>query len=261
MADKFKGARREEFFRVLRETGNGRAAAEAAGIDQRTVERRRRKGPELARDWDEALAEADRWLAGRDNPTGEGGRGVRGDPFEVVRRGLNGRLQLVAAGARRWTGRIENRFLALLRRTGNFSGSARAVGFSDNHVWERRRRWPGFARRIDEVLEEAEVELEFRLARQGDDVAPEAGDDAAGEGEGPAPEFDPEFALKFLKWREEKRRGVGRRRGRARARKEPSIEQVRDEVVRRLKAIRRHRELHGGEGGEGDSRGDGDSDE
>jgi hypothetical protein len=167
VAERFSGARREEYFRVLRETGNRRAAADAAGIDRRTVERRRRKDPALALELDEVEAEADRRLRRHDNATGEGGAGARGDPFEVIRRGPRGRLQLVAAGTKRWTGRIENRFIAELRRTGNFSASARSVGFSDNHVWERRRKWPGFARRIDEVLEDAEIELELRLMREG----------------------------------------------------------------------------------------------
>lgn len=255
MAERFTGARREEYFRVLRETGNARAAADAAGIDKRTVERRRRKDPVLARELDEAAAEADRRLAGQDNATGEEGRGVRGDPFEVLRRGSHGRLQLVAAGARRWTGRIENRFLALLRRTGNFSASARAVGFSDNHVWERRRNWPGFARRIDEVLEEAEIVLEFRLARQANDVAPAAADETAGECDAPAPKFDPELALKFLKWREEKRRGVGKRRGRHPIR--PTIEAVTDKIVRKVGAIKRHRARYGPEGDGRRAEGDG----
>jgi hypothetical protein len=72
---------------------------------------------------------------------------------------------------------------------------------------------------------------------------PAEGDEGA-DGPGREARFDPEFALKFLKWREEKRRGVGRRRGRGR--REVSIEEVRDDIMRRIRAIRRHRERYGG---------------
>jgi hypothetical protein len=92
------------------------------------------------------------------------------------------------------------------------------------------------------VLDEAEIALELRLAGQGNSVA--AGEAGIKSGECPQMKFDPEFALKFLKWREDKRAGRGDRY----LRREPSIEEVRDEVIRRIDAIRRHREAKGPEG-------------
>lgn len=50
--------------------------------------------------------------------------------------------------------------------------------------------------------------------------------------------FDPEFALRFLRWREEKRKGGGRR-GRVPA--PPSMEQVTESIIRKVEAIKRHR--------------------
>ena len=229
-------------------------AAEAIGMDRTTLEHRCRHDQAFAADWDAALAEADARL--------KSGPPADLDSFELVRRGPNGRLQVVAAGKGRWNGRIEARFLAELRRTGNISASARAVRFTPETIWERRRKWPGFAQAMDAVLEEAEIELEFRLARHSNDVVPVRGE--SGEAEmgtipevgtvpcEPIPPFNPEFALKFLKWRDERRAGRGRRGRGDRYRKEPSIEEVRDEIVRRVAAIRRHRELHAGDGAGGD---------
>jgi hypothetical protein len=73
-------------------------------------------------------------------------------------------------------------------------------------------------------------------------VAP-AGDDESEATDAPAVAaaivpFDPEFALRFLKWREEKRAGRGKR---ARAPAPPGIEEVTERIVRKVEAIKRHR--------------------
>jgi hypothetical protein len=152
-------------------------------------------------------------------------------------------------------------FIDVLRTCGNVAAAARAVGFSQSLIWQRRRAWPGFRQRMEEALEEAEVALEFRIACHGNNL-PAGAEEEAEEGtvtfshggasmrdggrksDCPPPQpFDHEFALRFLKWREEKRRGRGRRDHRRRP--PPTIEEVRDEVVRRIRAIRRHREQHG----------------
>ena len=240
--------KRETYLAVLTATGNARAAAEAIGMDRTTIEHRRAKDPGFDRDCKAALAEADRRLKGEAADAAARGEAPAGpDPFEVIRRAPGGRAQIAAAGKGRWNGRAETIFLAELRRTGNFSASARAAGFTLSTVLDRRRKWPAFARRIEEALDDAELVLEFRLASIGNDVAEEE----AGCGEPPAErrdEFDREFALRFLKWREEKRRGGGgERRGNLhRWRHEPTIEEVRDDVERRLAALRRHREKYGG---------------
>lgn len=243
--------RRDTYLAVLRATGNARAAAEAIGMDRTTIEHRCREDPGFARARDAARAEADRTLRGRRADAAAGGAPVEGvDPFETIRRGSNGQLQIVAAGRGRWNGRAEACFFAHVRVSGNMSAAARAAGFTPETVWERRRNVPAFAKRLEQALEEAEVALEFRLAVPPDAAArAAAGTEGAQAGEAAAAKarFDPEFALKFLKWREEKRRGGGRRgRPGKWLRKEPGIEEVRDEVLRRVAAIRRHREKGGG---------------
>jgi hypothetical protein len=40
------------------------------------------------------------------------------------------------------------------------------VGFSEGCIAQRRRKWPDFARRMEETLEDAEMALEYRLAME-----------------------------------------------------------------------------------------------
>jgi hypothetical protein len=229
---------RARFLKVLRETGNRKAAAAAIGVEPRLMDQRREFDPELDRDWEAAVEAAHLRLSGAAGPFDC----TQGGKLNTIRRGKKGRLQLVAAGENRWNAAVERRFFEALRACGSVAGSARAVGFSEGASWDRRRKWPAFAEALERLLDEAEVALQLRLACMGSDVLPvEEG------GESPVPPvapaaFDPDFAMRFLKWREEKRRGRGRRAPQA----EPSIEAVRDEVLGRLQAIRRHRERKAG---------------
>jgi transposase-like protein len=201
------------------------------------MDQRREHDPELDRDWEEAVEEAHRGLSGATGPFDcpQGGR------LKMIKRGKRGRLQLVSPGENRWNAAVERRFLDALRVCGNVSAAARAVGFSDGTIWERRRKWPAFAKALDELLEEVELALEFRLGCQGSDVVPAQGEEP-GASESLVPvesgPFDPEAAMRFLKWREEKRRGRGRRTPPA---KPPTIEEVTEKIVRRVEAIKRHK--------------------
>lgn len=246
---------RARFLEVLRETGNRRVAAEAIGVEPRLMDQRREHDAELDRAWEEAAEEAHRRLAEAEGPfapsTGLGTDCPQDGKLTLIRRGKRGRLQLVAGGEGRWNAEVEERFKAALRETGNVRAAARAVGFSEGTVWDRRRKWPAFAEALEAMLEEAELALEFQIAsmrsnvvgegekgREGADGAPTS---LPGRGDVP---FDPDFAMRFLKWREEKRRGRGRWAPRAAP---PSIEDVTDKIVRRVEAIKRHRRREAGE--------------
>lgn len=240
------GARRERFLEVLAQTGNRRMAAEAIGFDPRLMDQRRRYDKLLDRQWIEALEQADRRLAGVEGPYDP----AEGDaPVVVVKRGSNGRLQLQKAGEKRWSRAVEDRFFATLAVSGNVSASARAVGFSQSCIDQRRRKWPDFARRLEEALDDAEVEIEFRVAAEvrglrGDSHFSQGSDrpeTTARESDSPQP-LDMDAAMRFLKWRQEKKAGRGRR-GRTPA--PPSIEEVTERIVKRVKAIRRQRQRGG----------------
>jgi hypothetical protein len=176
----------------------------------------------------------------------------------MIKRGKGGRLQMVTAGKGRWSAQIETEFLERLRSCGNVRAAARAVGFTEGTVWARRRQWPAFAEAMEAVLEEAELALEYRIACMGNNVGdgedldgPTPDPSLSGRGEEGAPDrdagpvvepvaFDLDAAMRFLKWREEKRRGRGRWAPRG---KPPSIEEVTEKLVRRVEAIKRHRAL------------------
>ena len=268
---------RARFLEVLRETGNRRAAAAAIGVEPRLMDQRREHDPALDRDWEAATEEAHGRLSAAEGPFDL----AQDRPFDcpqagklnMIRRGKRGRLQLVAAGDGRWTAEVEERFKEALRASGNVRAAARAVGFTEGSVWARRRQWPAFAEMLEALLEEAELALEFRIASMRSNVMPAEDDStviaSAATQSSPAPldcrgadaprndggaeplPFDPDFAMRFLKWREEKRRGRGRWAPRA---KPPSIEEVTKKIVRRVEAIKRHRRRE--EDGKGCGNGD-----
>jgi len=242
--------RRERLLAYLEETGNLTAASEAVGTSYKALHRLRRREPDFDRRCEAAARSAHERLS-----ESEDAFEADGDEFQAIRRTSNGRYQLTAVPKGQWTRRTEREFFAYLRETGNISAAARAVGSDPSSVFERYRKWPGFARRWDEVLDETSVTLEFRLACQDGAVAGRAGEDRAADSAATAGRagFDPDLALRFLKWRQEKKAGRGRR-GRAPA--PPSIEQVTERIIRQVKAVKRHRQ-RGGEpplsgGGEGD---------
>ena len=262
---RFTALRRADYLEVLERTGNARAAAEAIGISRNRLRAMRRRDPGFDRDCAEAEAAATRRLAGVKGPFD----GVEDGAFETIRRRRDGRVQIIAVGPGRWSKKIEDRFFATLAACGNIDASARAVGFAGTDMHRRRRQWPAFARRMDEVLEDAELRLELLLASTGNKWVQAEGADGAGGDAGTADAggaaaareavpFDPEFALRFLKWREEKRRAQGGGAGsaasaaRRQAVEDMPIEAVREEILRRIEAIRAHEARRGAGGGDGD---------
>jgi len=237
---------RDRFLEILGQTGNRRFAAEAIGVKPGLMDQRRAFDTLLDRQWGEALAQAERRLAGASGPFDCAG----GRPLNVVRKGPNGRTQIIAAGAKRWSKMVEGSFLATLSQCGNIAAAARAIGFTESSVWQRRRKWADFAQRMEEVLDDAEIRIEFRLASLGNDLdaatleeddrvtAPPEGGEAMPE---PVP-FVYDQALRFLKWREDKRRGRQPRGRQAWRKPPPKLEEVQDSILRKLSAIRRHTE-------------------
>ncbi|HEV7660939.1 MAG TPA: hypothetical protein VGO55_13955 [Allosphingosinicella sp.] len=239
---RFIESRRALYLETLRRTGNHRAAARAAGIDRSTAEQRRKRDAGFALACIAAEAEAAQRLAGARHMFD----GVEDARFETVRRGRGGRWQIVATRAGKWSKAMEDDYFDVLRATGNHAAAARAVGVSESLIWQRRRAWPGFRARIEETLDEAELVLELRLSGHGTNVGVGPGGEAPGTVRGqsrdcpPGAEvpFDPEFALRFLRWREEKRRGSGRR---GRVPPAPDIAEVTEKIIRKVEAIKRHR--------------------
>ena len=157
---RFTALRREKYLAVLAATGNRRAAAQAIGMGENRMRSMRRNDPALDADCEAALKAASERLTGAEDPFD----GIDDPEFSVIRRCRNGRVQVIAVGPGRWSKEIEDRFLAILSHCGNVEAAARAVGFAGTDMFRRKRQWPGFARRWEEALDEAEERLEFRLA-------------------------------------------------------------------------------------------------
>ncbi|MCW3845820.1 hypothetical protein OF829_01105 [Sphingomonas sp. LB-2] len=241
---RFTVERRVAFLDHLRRSGNQAAAARSLGFDRTVPEQRRRRDAAFELECRAALEEAHRRLAGATDPFAHDGDAE----FETIRGGRSGRVQIVATRTGKWSKRAEDLFLDTLRGCGNVAAAARAIGFSESLVWQRRRKWPAFERQMEAALEEAEVVLEFRLATLGIDRCGADGEPVAESpsASGPAvaeagqSRFDPDLALRFLKWREEKRRGKPARGNAWRRVRSP--EEVTESIMTKLNAIAAHDE-------------------
>jgi hypothetical protein len=234
---RFTRWRRAHFFRVLEETGHAQMAAAAAGVSLGCIYRLRRLEPGFTERMAAAVAEADRRLEEAD----EGQSQVTVPAALVIRRGIGGRLRVMAAGRHWWTERHDAIFLAHLRATGNVAASARAAGFTPKTAWNRRDRLAGFARTMDEARDDADLELLFQLAVQ---AQGQKGDDFAG----PRAGFDAEQAMRTLTFRANRKLG----RHAPRRRPPPSIEAVAGRIGRLVRAVeRQRRKTRPGKGREG----------
>ncbi|HEV2745774.1 MAG TPA: hypothetical protein VGW34_00570 [Allosphingosinicella sp.] len=245
----FTRERRQAYLAGLRRTGNHAAAAREAGIGAAAARRYRRRKPNYEAECVAAEAEAQRRLAGAEGPL----EGTKEGAFESIRRGADGRLKIQAQGSRRWSKKAEDIFFDVLRECGNISAAARAAGVTRRTVWLRRRQWPAFARRFDETMEEAEIVLEYRVACLGTNWSEAAEEAESGTVTGNCPHlasesgtvtsnwpqpFDPELAMRFLKWRADKKRGAA---GPIAAL--PPAEAVRERILAKVAAVRRHEAL------------------
>jgi hypothetical protein len=148
---RFTRWRRRRFFALLAESGNVRMACELSGVGLGCVYRLRRTEPGFIARMAAAVAGASGRLAGgrgkgappppcgwSPSPTNVGEDfsderwAVAPPPDEddvVIRRGIGGRLRVMAAGTRWWAARHDAIFLGHLRATGNVALAARAAGW------------------------------------------------------------------------------------------------------------------------------------
>lgn len=261
---------RRGFFVRLAATGNATLAAKRAGVARTWVYRWRREDAAFAAEWDAALERFARRMKqralrrrlrerqGAGPGLGSAGgsqavvaaRPVAGRPGAaptregplIARRTRGGRPQLAAARANDWDEAKEAEFFATLGATLNVTAASRAAGFTSKTAWERRRADAAFARRWEAVMEEGTHRLEMRLmelaAREIGALAAEdaGGADALAEGR----PLDPELAKWLLKWRAGA--PVRARGGRQRGPRPLDLDGLHAEVLRRLEALRQHRE-------------------
>jgi|GEM_PF-1752043 len=179
----------------------------------------------------------------------------------VIRRTRGGRVQIALARECEMTAEIEADFLARLRATGNFSGSARALGFQPASLFERARRWPAFAKDCDEALAEASVQLDYQLVALAHNLLRAEGMGTVTftrggasfprrERESDCPPdalpFDPDRAMRILAFLD-RRRGRGTTRGRHKGPPQRSFDEAVASVLAKIEAIERHEQRDRGE--------------
>jgi len=248
---------RDRFLALLRESGNATAALRIVGHPNMFYKRRRRD-PEFAAAWAAAVAAADARLRGAEsdfpepalpsivldtNADGLGGylrprrKRPQTRPQPVLRRTSNGRVLVTLAREGHMTAQDEADFVALLRATGNFNASARAIGFQPASLYARYRKWPAFARACDEALNEASVQLDFQLVAHAHALL---GTEAADKTLRPDVPFDPEAAIRILAFLDRRRDGRTKR-GRRKGIPQRSFEEACESILRKIEAIERHK--------------------
>jgi hypothetical protein len=255
---KKKGAPRwvRLFLRALGACANVRVAADAAGVDHSTAYNRRKRHSGFAEAWEaaaaegrERVAEAERVASPLHQPSPAATAGpppCAGEEL-VFRASARAGTQLVRAGRGRWSVGAERAFLTELGRTACVQWAADAAGFSTTALYKRRGRYPDFAERWRATEEEAKGRLHGFLVQAGlasFDAEARARAEAAG-----LPRVSVGEAIAILRLKG----GAGpggagfgaspNASGRSPSGyEEPSIEEVRDEVLRRLAAMRRRRD-------------------
>jgi hypothetical protein len=281
---------RDRFLALLRETGNVSAVIRVLG-HANMFHKRRRRDPEFAALWDAAVAAADARLAGATSRLVESGTDAGmgtvasncpraaavarlgafaiADPAtllrpgrkrkrrqrgHVIRRTRGGRTQIALARECEMDAAAEADFIGRLKATGNFSGSARAVGFHPASLFERYRKWPAFARRCDAAIGEAEIVLDFALVAHAHRLlGPEAEKGTRTFSRKSTCPPDPVAAIRILSFID-RRRGGRTTRGSRKGPPERSSEEAVASVLAKIEAIERHDRMIGEEeGGNGDA--------
>jgi hypothetical protein len=254
MTAKFGQARKDLFLAKLRETGNRTLAAEAAKVSQAWVGSHRKSDPDFKQACEEALRQAQDRLSSHPDREPPSGWGFL-DGEELVVKGTGGsgalrqaqgerktrRVQIARARLRQWTPRVEERFLAALAATCNVKAGCAEVGLTAASAYNHRKRWPAFARRWDEALEIGYAQLECGLVEAACNLF-SAGSEADPEDRrpvevGPIRAMTAAHAIHLLHMHKHRVHAIGKRPG-LRAR-EPDIEDVRAEILRKVAAMER----------------------
>jgi len=167
MSRKMSPQRRAAFLEALAETGNQTIAAERAKVSRSWVCLHRSTDPAFDAEVRSAVAAARVALRGADGRAPPSGWGHL-DGEELVVKGTGGsgggkRIQIARARLKQWTPRIEDRFLATLAATCNVKAACAQVGMSKGSAYAHRKRWPAFAERWDEAIEDGYARVDGGL--------------------------------------------------------------------------------------------------
>jgi hypothetical protein len=234
-------------------TANARLSAAIAGVDHSTAYQLRGSDPVFAsawlraRDWGRERVKAEGRPVFRDGRPRDSkqdqGRGAPApaEPLDprgwTVRQSRRDGARIVRAGEGRMSDQDIEAFIGHLDAGHGIGRSAALAGFSTTAFYNRRKNYPDLAERWDRAKAGGIARNEILLI----DSLPLALDpaEAAGtDGSLPVPTIAEAIRIVAL-FRAKERGGGSRRRWEAEA---PPIEQVKDEILRRLAAMRAHRE-------------------
>jgi len=246
---KGRGVWRSRFLRALARTANAKLSAAMAGVDHSTAYLLRGSDPGFAaawvraRDWGRERVKAEGRPVFADGRPKDSKEGEHLDPRELIVRRSRGGAQVVRVGEGRIGPSDIEAFIGYLDSGHGIGRSAALAGFSATAFYNRRKTDPKLAEAWDRAKAGGIARNEALLI----DAVPRALDPAeAGEAAAdalPVPSIAEAIRIVALFKAKEGGGGARRRRWETEA---PPIEQVRDEVLKRLAAIRAHRERGGG---------------
>lgn len=252
---------RRAFLRELSRSGSVAGAAERCGIDRTSAYQLRNRNAAFAASWQRAVERArERLSATSAHPeetppfvSSEVETPVRGlsttleangcggaspkrpilRPDETVRASKSGRVCIARVGPGRWSAKGEAAFLAELTASANVRAAARAAGVSAQAAYNRRKLWPAFKAEWDLAVAEGHARIETLLVCAATTTLdPEPLPERAWD----APQMSMDQALKLHLAHRAAEQGA--RRG-GPPRREPDIEEVRAEILRKVAAMER----------------------
>ncbi|MEP7350724.1 MAG: helix-turn-helix domain-containing protein [Sphingorhabdus sp.] len=216
---------RRAFLRALYLTANATLSAHRAGIDKSTAYQSRKASPLFARLWDQALADGRAATAAGHVPPEVADSDQR--PL-TIRSNKSGHVCVMATGEGRWNEEVEAEFFAALAATGNVKAAARAIGMSTTALYNRRKLWPAFDTRWQEVVALASERLAIRLLTSASNLLdpPEL----------PVPDMEPmsvDQAIRVAQLYEGRRRNNGDLKRTDPRRAPVDVEAVKAEIIRK----------------------------
>lgn len=241
MSAKISASRKRAFLAALAATGNQTLAAERAKVSRSWVQLHRTGDSGFRRACEDAVAQARaalRQAQGERVTNGPSARWSFHDGEELVVKGTGGagggkRVQIARARLRQWSPRVEKRFLTALSASCNVKAACAEVGLTPASAYNHRRRWPGFAARWREALEIGYDKIECALIHAAGNLLDPEGPVEVG----PVREMTAAHAIHLWHMHKHQVRGLGKRPG-LRAR-EPDIEEVRAEILRKIEVLER----------------------
>lgn len=222
---------RRVFLRVLGQGANVRAAALAAGIDHSTAYKYRRHNPHFAKLWNDALGAARQAMAQGQVPEEMAFADARP---RAIRSSKDGKTCVMAVGEGRWSEEVEEKFFTVLAATGNVKEAARQIDMSTAALYNRRKIWPAFDARWDEVISLATERLAVQLLMSASNLL-EPPDLPVPDLEG----MSVENAIRVAQLYEARRRKNGDLRRYDRKRPPVDVEAVKAEIIRKAELLSR----------------------